>query len=123
MAVTHTTINSILNKIGSMYVIRLGSESYDIYGAGSVAFSTFSGIGYVQVLDDRDESVRAGLLNIGDAVGYFKLSIDAGSVIQSGSKIQVTHQGTNYQGFGDPGIPHLSGNQLLRIVNLRRVVE
>jgi hypothetical protein len=119
MTVTSTTLDAVLNKIGSWYTINVGSEVIDIRGNGSVNWVVFSGVGYVQILNNTDDAVQMGLMNIGDALGYFKLS----SNITVGSKLKINHQGYWYEMMGDPLIPHISGNQLLKQVNLRKVIE
>ena len=123
MPVTSATLDKVINKIGSPYNVRLGSMTFDVYGAGSVTFTQFSATGYVQILSESDESTQPGVIQAGDAIGYFKLNNDAGSVIKPGSLIEVDHQGETWQMYGDPIVPHLSGNQLLRQINLRKKTD
>lgn len=122
MALTSATLDRVLDKVGSVYVLRVGSETINDYGFASVTFTPYTVGGYVEVLTDRDQSVRAGLLNSGDARGYFKLTTGGGSVLVAGSKIEVDHQGVTYQMVGDPIIPHMSGAQLVKIINLTRKI-
>jgi len=119
MTIGSGVLDKAITKIGSWVNINIGSESYNIYGDGSVSFTAFSGEGYIQVLTDIDESVRAGIQNTGDAVGYFRMN----STLPLGSRIYITHQGINYDIVTDVTIPHISGNQLLKTVNLRRRVN
>ena len=118
MTVTSTTIDNIIIKIGSVYPIRVGSETVDARGDGSLAWAETTGNGYVQILTDKDTAVQAGIMNVGDAVGYFKFT----SAIPDGSKIQISHQSEWYEMMGDPIIPHISGNQLFKELRLRKVL-
>ena len=119
MTITSVTLDRVIDKIGSPYSIYLGSDTWDSYGGGSVSFTGSVAKGYVQVMTDMDESVRAGVLNIGDAIGYFK--VDAN--FPNGSKIEVDHQGARYETIGEDIIPHIAGNQLMKQVTLRKKVN
>jgi hypothetical protein len=119
MVVTSATLDRVINKIGSPYSIYAGSMTWDNYGGGSITFTGSVAVGYVQVLTDMDDSVRAGILNIGDAIGYFKMD----SSFPAGSKIEVKHQEIMWETIGEPIVPHLSGNQLMRQIYLRKKVN
>lgn len=119
MAITSAKLDRVINLVGSPYTIYAGSISFDEYGGGSVFFTGSVCIGYVQVLTDTDSSVKAGVLSIGDAVGYFKMD----SNFPAGSKMEVEHQGVRWETIGEPIVPHLSGNQLMRQVYLRKKVN
>lgn len=116
MPLGSATLDRVLQKIGSWVTINVGSHTFNDYGDGSATFTAYSGEGYVQVLNDLDDPVREGVLNAGDALGYFRMS----ATLPAGSIIYIIHQGLNYDVVGGPLIPHLSGNQLLQQVNLRR---
>src|SRR3990167_730143 len=118
MVVTSATLNKAINKLGSPYTIYVGSGTYDAYGTGSVTFTGSVATGYVDVLTSNDESVIAGVLNIGDARGYFKMD----AIFPHGSVIEIEHQGIQFEGVGDVFPPHLSGNQLMKEIQLRRKV-
>ena len=119
MAITSVTLDRVIDKIGSPYSIYLGSSTWDEYGGGSVAFAGSVAKGYVQVMTDLDDSVKAGILNVGDAIGYFK--VDAN--FPTGYKIEVDHQGDRYETIGEDIIPHIAGNQLMRQITLRKKVN
>lgn len=121
MPIGSALLDKAMQRIGSWININVGSDTYDTsgYGAGSLTFTAFSGEGYVQVLTDFDDSVRAGVLGVGDAIAYFRMN----ATLPLGSKMEITHQGVNYETISDPIIPHISGNQLLKQVNLRRKVN
>jgi hypothetical protein len=119
MTITSTTLDRVINKVGSPYTIYLGSDTWDSYGQGSVTFTGSVAVGYVQVLTDSDQSVRAGVLNIGDGIGYFK--VDAN--FPTGSKIEIDHQGARWETIGEDIVPHISGNQLMKQVYLRKKVN
>lgn|SRR3990167_5357712 len=116
MPTTSSTLDKVINKVGSPYTIYVGSISFDAYGTGSVDFGAGSvATGYVQVLTTDDLSVRAGVLNVGDALGFFKMDAS----FPAGSKIEINHQGIRFEGLGDVFPPHLSGNQLMKQIALR----
>ena len=116
--VDSTTLNRVINKVGSPYTINIGSITFDNYGTGSLTFAGSVAIGYVQVQSVIDDSVRYGILNIGDAVGYFKMDAN----FPLGSKVEVIHQGITFEAISEQEIPHISGNQLMKQLNLRRKV-
>ena len=116
--VDSTTLDKVINKIGSAYTIRLGSITFDNYGTGSLAFTGSVATGYVQVLTESDDSVRYGVLNVGDAVGYFK--VDASFPL--GSAVEIIHQGITFETTSEQIIPHIAGSQLMKQVNMRRKV-
>lgn len=116
--VDSTTLDKVINKIGSAYNIRLGSVSWDNYGTGSVAWNGSIATGYVQVLNETDDSVRYGVLNVGDAIGYFKMDAN----FPLGSQAEVIHQGITFETISEQIIPHIAGSQLMKQVNMRRKV-
>lgn len=125
MVVTSATLDKILNKVGQWVTIKVESgTTVNDYGDVTTTWQTSSGIGYVQVLTERDESVRAGILNLGDAIGYFKFNTDAGSIVAIGSNVLVQEPNTGlwYKNMGDPIMPVLSGNVLIRQINLTRSI-
>ena len=116
--VTSTTLDKVMNTVGSPITINIGSETSDDYGTGSLSFTGSVATGYVQVLSESDDSVREGVLDVGDAVGFFK--VDASFPI--GSKIEIEHQGITFETIGEQVVPHIYGNQLMKQINLRRKV-
>ncbi len=125
MVVNSATLDKVLNKVGQWITIKVESgTSVNDYGDMTTTWQTVSGIGYVQVLTERDEAVKAGILNLGDAIGYFKFTSDAGSVVAVGSNVLVLNPNTNiwYKNEGDPTLPVLSGNVLIRQINLTRSI-
>jgi hypothetical protein len=119
MTITSATLDRVINKVGSPYSIYIGSSCWDEYGGGSVAFTGSVATGYIQVLTDSDLSVRAGILNIGDAIGYFKMDAN----FPTGSKVEVDHQNTRWETIGEDIVPHISGNQLMKQIYLRKKVN
>lgn len=74
MAISSAIFDNILTRLGSMYTIRVGSDTVGAYGDPEPSWTTYSGFGYVQVLNANDSMVRAGVLKVGDAQGYFLVS-------------------------------------------------
>ena len=119
MAISSATLDKTLNAIGSTYPIRVGSQTFNTYGEGSLTWTNTTETGYVRILTETDQVVQAGILNVGDGRGYFKQS----AAIPPGSVIQVSHQGFWYDMVGDPIQPAISGNKLIKQINLRKVMD
>ena len=117
--VDSSTLNRILAKFGSPYQVRVGSLTFNDYGDGSVTWTLFTNVGFVQPLSEKDEIVQLGMMNIGDARGYFRSDSD----IKVGSIVRVLHQSLYWETVGDPIIYQVSGDQLVREILLRKVVD
>jgi hypothetical protein len=116
VAVGSYIFNKVFNKIGSMYDYYIGSSSYNEYGDQSITWTAHSGMGYIKVTSFDDEAVKQGYLRVGDAVGYFR---DDNKLV-TGSLFKVNHQGTEFNGYGEPITAMISGNKLYKKISLRK---
>lgn len=119
MAIGSAVLTRALQKIGSWVNINIGSETFNDYGDGSLTFTAYSGEGYVFHRSEIDVSRAFGMSNEADAAGYFTMA----SNFPAGSKIEITYRGDNYEMVGEPIVPPFSGNDLLKIIGLRKKVN
>ena len=118
MPIGSAVLTRALQKVGSWYSINIGSETFNTWGAGSITYTAFSGEGIIFTRGQVDVSLAWGVAAEADAVGLFTMD----SLFPEGSKILVTHRGTNYETIGEPDVPTFSGNDLTKIIQLRRLV-
>lgn len=119
MPIGSAVLNRAIQKIGSWIAINIGSETFTPYGDGSVTFTAFSGEGYVFNRNEIDVSSIYGVRQDADAIGYFTMA----SAFPVGSKIEITFRGDNFETLGEAVVPTFSGNDLLKIINLRKKVN
>jgi len=107
---------TIITSIGESVTVTSVTRTIDAYGDESESTSTSSINGVIEILPADEELVKSGILNIGDAIGYF--DPDDASVLKEGNRI--SHNSIDYvitavdtHGFG--------GNSMHTEVQLRKV--
>ena len=107
---------TIITSVGEAVTVTSITNTIDEYGDSTESTSNSSINGVIEILPADEDIVKSGILNVGDAIGYFDPD-DAG-VLKTGNRI--THNSITYvitavdtHGFG--------GNAMHTEVQMKRV--
>jgi len=98
---------TIIDDVGEGVTVRQVTRTIDEYGDVSESTSDTSVTAVIELLQADDEVVKSGILNMGDAVGYFHP--DDVDTIKEGNRIQHNSiwyviRAINSYGIGGTGI-------------------
>jgi len=83
---------TIIGDVGESVTITHVTRAIDEYGDATETTSTSSVNAIIEILEADEELLKSGILNIGDAIGYFKPTDSAS--IKEGNR--VAHNSIDY---------------------------
>jgi len=110
-------MTGILDDVWIKVNLIQDSLSYDDYGTPTTTGSTVYSISGVLVPIDADsESVKSGVLNVGDLIGFFYP--DEGSIIKVGQR--TTYDNKEFEVSEEPILYSLQNDNIIRQVKFKR---
>jgi hypothetical protein len=101
------------------HTVNVVDKTYteDVYGTRTVTGSSvYTPDAYITFLTSDDEAVKSGVLNIGDARGYFAAP---GSVLKPGQIVEFRNR--QFEVVGEPFVGDIGGTVVHYEVNLKRL--
>lgn len=95
---------TIIADVGESVTVRQVTNTIDEYGDASESTSDQSCEAVVELVSADEDIIKSGILNVGDAIGYFKTT-DA-AYIKEGNRVQhnsIWYVITTVQSFGIGG--------------------
>ncbi len=107
---------AIIADVGTDITIREITRTIDKYGDATESTSDTTVKGLIVLVGSDDNVVKSGILNVGDAVGFFKPSDKA--YIKAGNRVQ--YQNVWYEIVGEPLVYNIGGTDIHVEANLKR---
>ena len=120
MAIDNTDFNAVLTDLGSYYPYRTGSISWT-NGEGSVTCANGSTFAFLNQTTADHNIVKAGVLNMGDAIVYFKTSNTELAFGTGKDKIQIQFNNQWFEMAGNYISQKIGDNEVFRQANFKRM--
>jgi len=107
---------TIISDVGVDVKVREIERTINKYGDASESPTDHTVKALIVLVDSDDNVVKNGILNVGDAVGFFKPSDKA--YIKAGNRVQ--YQNVWYEIIGEPLVYNIGGTDIHIEANLKR---